>query len=129
MDLCTLLSVLIAHTRPQFWERLLLLVTDPKRRYVVLEREHAAYLQLVNFRTVAIFTLMQFALLMGVWALTTFGGVSSMAHVTCMYGLLLWGCCARRCWERSSGCSRIRSYHAVDSTCLPVSWALVLSLG
>ncbi|KIZ03052.1 Boron transporter, putative [Monoraphidium neglectum] len=61
----------------QFWERLLLLATDPKRRHVVLERPHAAYLQLVPFRAVAAFTALQLALLSGVWALTTFGGVAS----------------------------------------------------
>jgi hypothetical protein len=52
-----------------------LLVTDPKRRHTVLERPHAAYLQLVPFRAVAGFTLLQLLLLAGVWALTTFGGV------------------------------------------------------
>ncbi len=55
----------------------MLLLTDPKRRHTVLEREHAAYLQLVPFGTVAAFTALQFALLAGVWALTTFGGVAS----------------------------------------------------
>ncbi|KAI8472029.1 MAG: putative boron transporter [Monoraphidium minutum] len=61
----------------QFWERLLLLATDPKRRHVILEADHAAYLQLVPFRAVAGFTALQAALLAGVWALTTFGGVAS----------------------------------------------------
>jgi len=29
----------------QLWERLLLIATDPKKRVVVLQQEHAAYLQ------------------------------------------------------------------------------------
>lgn len=59
----------------QFWERLLLLVTDPKRRPGLLESEHATYLQTVPFKIVAAFTLLQLAYLLGVWALTTFAGV------------------------------------------------------
>lgn len=29
----------------QLWERLLLLVTDPKKRVAIMQQEHAAYLQ------------------------------------------------------------------------------------
>jgi hypothetical protein len=54
----------------------------------VLERPHAAYLQLVPFRAVAAFTALQLALLSGVWALTTFGGVRARPQAAC-------GGCAR----------------------------------
>lgn len=60
----------------QFWDRLLLLITDPKRRYRVLERNHAPYLQTVRFRTILSFTSVQLLLLAGVWALTYFAGVA-----------------------------------------------------
>lgn len=32
-------------TGSQLWDRTLLLVTDPKKRVIVLQQEHAAYLQ------------------------------------------------------------------------------------
>lgn len=32
----------------QLWERLLLLVTDPRKRVAVLQQEHAAYMQVSN---------------------------------------------------------------------------------
>uniref|UniRef100_A0A383W2A2 Bicarbonate transporter-like transmembrane domain-containing protein n=1 Tax=Tetradesmus obliquus TaxID=3088 RepID=A0A383W2A2_TETOB len=63
----------------QLWERLLLLATDPQRRIGVLQQEHAAYLQLVPFRVVVRFTLLQLALLLGVWALVTWAGIAGIA--------------------------------------------------
>ncbi|KAF6257328.1 HCO3 transporter family-domain-containing protein [Scenedesmus sp. NREL 46B-D3] len=63
----------------QLWERLLLLLTDPKRRVLVLQQEHAAYLQLVPFRVVARVTLLQAVYLLGVWALTTWAGIAGIA--------------------------------------------------
>ncbi|KAF8069590.1 BOR1 [Scenedesmus sp. PABB004] len=66
-------------TGSQLAERAALLLTDPARRVVVMQREHAAYLQLVPFRAVVRFTLLQLAWLAGVWALTTWAGVGGLA--------------------------------------------------
>ena len=63
----------------QLAERALLLLADPKRRARALEAGHAAYLDLVPFGVVAAFTLLQLALLAGVWALTAFGGPAAIA--------------------------------------------------
>ena len=60
----------------QFGERLLLLVTDPHKVGPLLEQQHAAYLGTVPLRTIVRFTLLQLALLAGVWALVTWAGVS-----------------------------------------------------
>nr|CAD1843008.1 unnamed protein product [Ananas comosus var. bracteatus] len=48
----------------QFWERILLLFITPRRRYKVLEGDHASFVELVPFREIAVFTLFQFAYLM-----------------------------------------------------------------
>eukprot|EP00898_Chlorokybus_atmophyticus_P003913 jgi/Chlat1/4522/Chrsp29S00334 len=62
----------------QFWGRLLLLFTDPKRRYMLLEKEHVPYLETVPFRIIAAFTLFQTAYMMGVWCITYFAGVAGL---------------------------------------------------
>ncbi|GAB4830621.1 Boron transporter 1, variant 2 [Ancistrocladus abbreviatus] len=43
----------------QFWERILLLFTAPSRRYKVLEEYHAAFVETVPFKTIAVFTIFQ----------------------------------------------------------------------
>ncbi|KAK3439964.1 boron transporter 1 [Eucalyptus grandis] len=43
----------------QFWERILLLFTAPSRRYKVLEKYHATFIETVPFKTIAFFTLFQ----------------------------------------------------------------------
>ncbi|CAH9069042.1 unnamed protein product [Cuscuta europaea] len=43
----------------QFWERILLLFTTPSRRYMVLEDNHALFVETVPFKTIAWFTLFQ----------------------------------------------------------------------
>ncbi|XP_020529498.1 boron transporter 4 isoform X1 [Amborella trichopoda] len=52
----------------QFWERFLLLFITPRRRYKVLEGIHASFVELVPFKYIAGFTLMQV-----VYLLTCFG--------------------------------------------------------
>ncbi|XWS38893.1 hypothetical protein CRYUN_Cryun18bG0002200 [Craigia yunnanensis] len=47
----------------QFWERILLLFTDPTRRYKVLEEYHATFVETVPFKTIAVFTIFQTAYL------------------------------------------------------------------
>ncbi|XP_057789579.1 probable boron transporter 2 [Salvia miltiorrhiza] len=43
----------------QFWERILLLFTAQGRRYKVLEKYHATFVETVPFKTIAMFTLFQ----------------------------------------------------------------------
>ncbi|KAK1259505.1 Boron transporter 4 [Acorus gramineus] len=43
----------------QFWERLLLLLITPSRRYKVLEGDHASFVETVPFKYIGIFTLFQ----------------------------------------------------------------------
>ncbi|KAJ8536463.1 hypothetical protein K7X08_034864 [Anisodus acutangulus] len=43
----------------QFWERILLILTAPSRRYKVLEDSHATFVEIVPFKTIAGFTLFQ----------------------------------------------------------------------
>ncbi|XP_027920097.1 probable boron transporter 2 isoform X3 [Vigna unguiculata] len=54
----------------QFWERILYLFTAPSRRYKVLEKHHAAFIETVPFKTVAMFTLFQTAYLLLCFGLT-----------------------------------------------------------
>ncbi|KAL2646155.1 hypothetical protein AAZV13_05G034700 [Glycine max] len=54
----------------QFWERILYLFTAPSRRYKVLEKQHAALIETVPFKTVAMFTLFQTAYLLLCFGLT-----------------------------------------------------------
>ncbi|OMO55023.1 Cytochrome P450 [Corchorus capsularis] len=44
----------------QFWERMLLLFITPGRRYKVLERVHASFVESVPYRYIVMFTLFQF---------------------------------------------------------------------
>ncbi|XP_062116255.1 probable boron transporter 2 [Humulus lupulus] len=43
----------------QFWERILLMFTAPSRRYKVLEKYHATFVETVPFKTIVTFTLFQ----------------------------------------------------------------------
>lgn len=62
-------------TGSEFWERLQLLITDPRRR-APSQGGQPRYLRAVPMRTAFAFTLFQLACLLGVWALVTFAGVS-----------------------------------------------------
>ena len=59
----------------EFWDRILLLATDKKRRFRLLEAPHPAYLETVPTGTIARFTILQMVLLFIVWGIT-FAGVS-----------------------------------------------------
>lgn len=63
----------------QLWERLQFILTDPKKRVLVLQQEHAAYLQTVPFRVALTFTVLQLVYLLGVWALTAWAGIAGVA--------------------------------------------------
>ncbi|KAK7858891.1 putative boron transporter 2 [Quercus suber] len=52
----------------QFWERILLLFTAPSRRYKVLEKYHATFVETVPFKSIATFTIFQ-----TIYLLTCFG--------------------------------------------------------
>ncbi|KAL9430549.1 hypothetical protein AB3S75_025856 [Citrus x aurantiifolia] len=54
----------------QFWERILLLFTAPSRRYKVLEKYHATFVETVPFKTIAIFTIFQTTYLLICFGLT-----------------------------------------------------------
>ncbi|KAJ4961716.1 hypothetical protein NE237_021626 [Protea cynaroides] len=54
----------------QFWERILLLVTAPNRRYKVLEEYHATFVETVPFKAIAIFTIFQTVYLLLCFGLT-----------------------------------------------------------
>lgn len=54
----------------QFWERILLLFTAPSRRYKVLEKYHATFVETVPFKTIATFTLFQTAYLLLCFGIT-----------------------------------------------------------
>ncbi|KAL4447751.1 hypothetical protein ABPG75_004970 [Micractinium tetrahymenae] len=68
----------------QLWDRLLLLLTDPRRRSALLERGHAPYLETVPFRTIAWFTLFQLAYMLGVYGITWAGVAGIMFPVPIM---------------------------------------------
>jgi hypothetical protein len=51
----------------QLWERTLLLLTDPRRRYKVYEKPHVAFLETVPFRVIAGFTALQLAIVGGIY--------------------------------------------------------------
>ena len=57
----------------QLWERTLLLLTDPNRRYKVFERPHLAFLETVPFKVIATFTLLQDVIVLGIYGLTWAG--------------------------------------------------------
>ncbi|XP_065863893.1 boron transporter 1 [Euphorbia lathyris] len=54
----------------QFWERILLLFTAPSRRYKVLEEYHAAFVETVPFKTIAMFTIFQTGYLLACFGIT-----------------------------------------------------------
>nr|CAD1825917.1 unnamed protein product [Ananas comosus var. bracteatus] len=54
----------------QFWERILLLFTAPSRRYKVLEKYHATFVETVPFKTITWFTLFQTAYLLVCFGIT-----------------------------------------------------------
>ncbi|MCO5614765.1 hypothetical protein L7F22_069049 [Adiantum nelumboides] len=54
----------------QFWERLLLLLTGPSRRYTALEQTHASFLEAVPFKTIALFTSLQLVYLLACFCIT-----------------------------------------------------------
>ncbi|XP_061347807.1 probable boron transporter 2 isoform X3 [Gastrolobium bilobum] len=54
----------------QFWERILYLFTAPSRRYKLLEKYHATFVETVPFKTVAMFTLFQTAYLLLCFGIT-----------------------------------------------------------
>eukprot|EP00249_Psilotum_nudum_P003874 c17374_g1_i1 orf=377-2371(-) len=54
----------------QFWERLLLLLTAPSRRYKVLEESHTSFVETVPFKTIASFTLFQLVYLLSCFGIT-----------------------------------------------------------
>jgi len=54
----------------QFWERILLLITDPKQRVIMMEKGNAVYLQNVPFGVIKAFTILQLFVLMAVYGLT-----------------------------------------------------------
>lgn len=57
----------------QLWDRTLLLLTDPKRRYRILETVHAPYLETVPIRTIVWFTVMQLIAVGAIYGLTWAG--------------------------------------------------------
>nr|KYP50966.1 Putative boron transporter 2 [Cajanus cajan] len=54
----------------QFWERILYLFTAPSRRYKVMEKHHAIFVETVPFKTIAMFTLFQTSYLLLCFGLT-----------------------------------------------------------
>lgn len=54
----------------QFWERILLLLTAPSRRYKVLKKYHATFVETVPFKAIAYFTLFQTVYLLVCFGLT-----------------------------------------------------------
>ncbi|KAI8108658.1 hypothetical protein M9435_005075 [Picochlorum sp. BPE23] len=57
----------------QLWERILLLLTDPKRRYMALEEQHVAFLETVPFKVIAAFTALQTVIVLGIYGITWAG--------------------------------------------------------
>jgi hypothetical protein len=73
----------------QFWDRLKLLVTDPKKRYTLLEEgDHSVYLESCPFPTIVLFTALQLALLAGIWGVTVFAGVAGICFPILIMGLV-----------------------------------------
>eukprot|EP00252_Welwitschia_mirabilis_P000838 TRINITY_DN1081_c0_g1_i3.p1 TRINITY_DN1081_c0_g1~~TRINITY_DN1081_c0_g1_i3.p1 ORF type:complete len:478 (-),score=66.64 TRINITY_DN1081_c0_g1_i3:464-1897(-) len=54
----------------QFWERILLLLTAPSRRYKVLQKYHATFVETVPFKTIAKFTIFQTLYLLACFGIT-----------------------------------------------------------
>lgn len=71
----------------EFWDRILLLFTDPKKRYAMLETAHSPYLETVPFGIIVKFTLFQFAYMLIVYGIT-WAGVRIMAqHCMCCFSV------------------------------------------
>ena len=51
----------------QLWERTLLLLTDPRRRYKVYSKPHVAFLETVPFGMIARFTILQLVIVGGIY--------------------------------------------------------------
>jgi len=63
----------------QFWDRLKLLLTDPKKRHMLLEEgDHSLYLESCPFPTIVGFTLLQLGLLAGIWGVTVWAGIAGI---------------------------------------------------
>nr|XP_043636923.1 boron transporter 4-like [Erigeron canadensis] len=54
----------------QFWERVLLLFVPDGRRYKVLEKDYASYVETVPFTTIATFTIFQFVYFLACYGVT-----------------------------------------------------------
>eukprot|EP00253_Pinus_taeda_P000965 PITA_00965 len=54
----------------QFWERILLLLTAPSRRYKVLEQSHASFVETVPFKIIVLFTVFQTCYLLVCFGIT-----------------------------------------------------------
>lgn len=54
----------------QFWERILLLFTAPSRRYKLLDKYHATFVETVPFKTITLFTLFQTVYLLVCFGIT-----------------------------------------------------------
>ncbi|GLJ25077.1 hypothetical protein SUGI_0479710 [Cryptomeria japonica] len=54
----------------QFWERILLVFTAPSRRFVVLEKHHASFIEKVPFKRSVMFTIFQTCYLLACFGIT-----------------------------------------------------------
>ncbi|GLJ24901.1 hypothetical protein SUGI_0476450 [Cryptomeria japonica] len=54
----------------QFWERILLVFTAPSRRFMVLEKHHASFIETVPFKTIVMFTIFQTCYLLACFGIT-----------------------------------------------------------
>lgn len=68
----------------QFWDRILLILTDPGLRHTALEKAHFPYLQTVDFRIILQFTLLQCVLLGIIYGVTWAGIVGVIFPVFIM---------------------------------------------
>ena len=59
----------------QFWDRMQIALTDPKRRGRWLKDSHALYLETVPFVTIVLFTAIQVTCLLVIWAITVWSGL------------------------------------------------------
>ena len=59
----------------QLWDRLQIILSDPKRRIQWLEKTHCVYLETVDFPYIILFTVVQFTCLMVIWAITVWSGL------------------------------------------------------
>jgi len=68
----------------EFWDRILLLLTDKKRRFRLLEVPHPAYLETVPTSITTRFTLLQIVLLLIVWGITFAGFIGIIFPIVIM---------------------------------------------